>query len=87
MQKSFQLYFSIYQLLIVFLYSSYKENPEKSADFIDGVWESLDYGRLVLIEAGEYLLADVALLSYDPISNGKITKIEGVAKVPKKLKD
>lgn len=58
--------------LIMILLATCKGNSEKPADAIDGVWQSVGYGRIVKIEAGEYILADVTKLSCIPLMEGEI---------------
>lgn len=56
-------------LIITFLSC---DSAEKK-DEIDGVWKSVGYGRIVKIEEGEYILADVTEISCLPLMHGEIS--------------
>ena len=45
---------------------------DKEAQSIDGIWESVGYGRVVDIEEGYYVLADVTKFSCFPLMQGYI---------------
>lgn len=61
-------------LLIAFLFLSCNEtkNDNQETD-IDGVYQSVGYGRILKIIDGEFLLADVTSLSCMPLMDGKIS--------------
>lgn len=50
------------------------KNKTTSSTNIDGVYQSVGYGRIVKIEKGEYLLADVTRISCLPLMDGKISE-------------
>lgn len=64
-------------LCFTFLLSSCNETEKREKlDSIDGVYQSVGYGRILKIDNGEFLLADVTSLSCLPLLEGKITDIE-----------
>lgn len=50
------------------------KNKTTSSTTINGVYESVGYGRIVKIENGEYLLADVTSKSCIPLMDGEISE-------------
>ena len=48
-------------------------NSDKKASQIDGVWESIGYGRLVKVDDGEFLIADITEISCLPVISGNIS--------------
>ena len=46
---------------------------KKQPDTIDGVYEQVGYGRIVKVEDGEFILADVTNISCIPLMEGEIT--------------
>lgn len=68
----------IFISLLVISFFGCKEETKKEVDSIDGVYESVGYGRIVKIENGEYLLADVTKFSCIPLMEGEISEF-GVA--------
>lgn len=64
-------------LLTSSLFFVFCKSEEKSSEpKIDGVYESVGYGRIVKIKNGEYLLADVTKFSCIPLMDGKISEFE-----------
>lgn len=59
-------------LCISFLGCQNKQEQKESNK--DGVWESVGYGRIVKIEQGEYVLADVTKYSCLPVMSGEISE-------------
>lgn len=59
-------------LFFFFALLSCESIENKGENTMNGVWESLGYGRIVKIENGEYLLADVTDISCLPIMDGDI---------------
>ncbi len=61
-------------LLIVVLsfFSCNNESPKKHS--LDGVWQSVGYGRLVKIENGEYIMAETTSISCIPLMEGEIAE-------------
>ncbi len=49
-----------------------KETPP--APTLDGVWQSVGYGRIVKIEAGNYKMADITKISCLPMLDGEISE-------------
>lgn len=52
------------------------ETKTRDNNVIDGVWQSIGYGRLVKIDSGEFLLADVSNSSCTPSMSGEISMFE-----------
>lgn len=69
--------------LFIFIGSllSCQSDKKNNRNTVDGVWKSLGYGRIVKIEAGEYLLADVTSISCVPMMEGSIAEFGDKLKV------
>lgn len=50
-------------------------SDSNTPDAMDGVWESVGYGRLVKIQNGEFLLADITDISCIPMMDGSIADL------------
>lgn len=61
-------------ILLLAAFVSCGEREDKHGKKIDGVYESVGYGRIVKIENGEYLLADVTEISCLPLMEGEISE-------------
>jgi len=60
-------------LLLPILLLSCNGNDTSEANSLDGVWESVGYGRLVKIVDGQYVMAEVTKISCIPILDGDIS--------------
>ncbi|MDB4292027.1 S41 family peptidase [Maribacter sp.] len=67
--------------LIIGFFLSCQTADKKNENSTDGVWKSLGYGRIVTIEAGEYLLTDVTSISCIPLLDGDISEFGDKLKV------
>ncbi|QCX02183.1 S41 family peptidase [Aggregatimonas sangjinii] len=79
MKKSLLGNFTLF-ILIGSLFSC-QSDKKNDCNTVDGVWKSLGYGRIVKIEAGEYLLADVTSISCVPMMEGSIAEFGDKLKV------
>ena len=62
-----------YLILVILLVIVGSCNSDKKTDKINGVWESIGYGRLVKVDDGEFLIADITEISCLPVMSGKVS--------------
>jgi len=56
-----------------------KEN--KKTDSIEGIWQSIGYGRILNIESAKYAIYDITQISCLPEKEGSISELEGAMEV------
>lgn len=62
-----------YLVLVVLIGTFLSCNSNSKKNKIEGVWQSIGYGRLVKIDDGEFLIADITKISCLPIMNGNVS--------------
>lgn len=63
----------VFLLVLILSFLACKNTETSTSPTMDGVWESIGYGRIVKIENGEYVMAEITDISCIPLMDGDLS--------------